>query len=117
MCKTTNDHIKNMKKNDIYCGRGKGFKWNPENCKPGESGYFGNPISINKPCPICSEIHQLGGSTLKCYEIYLQEKLKNNLVFKEEFFKLKGKKLICFCKPNPCHTDIMIQYLDGEKTL
>ena len=118
MSKTTNCHIKEMKNDDIYCGRGKGIKNDPLKCIPGEPGYFGNPIKLNKTCEYCNEIHINPSDTLPCYEQYLLERLKphsgkENLDFAKEFYKLKGKRLVCFCKPNPCHTDIMIKYLDS----
>lgn len=112
--KTTNCNIY-KEKCDVYCGRGKGVLWNPVNCKPGDEGLFGNPISMGKKCLICSTIHESGGSTLLCYEKYLKNRLESDSMFAEEFYKLKGKKLGCFCKPKDCHTDVMIRYLDSEK--
>ena len=113
---TTNCHIKEMKHGDVYCGRGKGIKNDPLKCNPGESGYFGNPIKLNKACGYCGEKHTHPSDTPGCYEEYLKERLephsgKENLEFQKEFLKLKGKRLACFCKPKPCHTDIMIKYL------
>lgn len=116
MKKTTNCHIRDNKM-EVYCGRGKGIKNDPNNCKVGESGWLGSPIVIGRKCKICNLIHYDPGSTLPCYEKYLLNKLKKDLKFKEEFFKLKGKTLGCFCKPQPCHTDIMIQYLEGLKEI
>lgn len=109
--KTKNVNIKFDKNFDVYCGRGRGFRWNPNNCEIGEYGWLGNPIAKDKICPICSGIHADGGSTLSCYEKYLKERLKDK-DFLNEFMKLKGKTLGCFCKPRPCHTDIMIKYLE-----
>lgn len=113
MDKTTNGHIRGLKKGDIYCGRGKGFKTNPAQCSPVDEGYFGNPVIIGKRCALCTQVHSDGGSTLPCYEEYLKARLLVDQEFKDAFYKLKGKKLICYCKPAPCHTDVMIKYLDG----
>lgn len=110
--KTSNGHIKEMKPGDVYCGRGKGFYRNPMNCSVGNEGWLGNPIAIGEECIICKKKHLNGGSTLPCYEIYLLNRLHNDALFRTLFYGLKGKKLICFCKPKPCHTDIMIKYLD-----
>ena len=96
---------------DIYCGRGKGIKNNPLNCKIGEYGWLGNPISIMKSCLICKHIHKKGGDTLNCFEKYLNQRLKD-INFKTEFIKLRNKKLGCFCKPKPCHVDIIIKKLN-----
>ena len=99
---------------DVYCGRGKGDKNNPLNCKIGEAGWLGNPVAIGQKCPECSKTHYNGGDTLPCYEKYLLRRLED-LSFKEAFMALKGKKLACFCKPKLCHTDVMIKILDNYK--
>lgn len=109
--KTTNCNIY-KEKCDIYCGRGKGNKNNPLNCLPGEEGWLGNPVIINTICPICQEKHVDGGSTLPCFELYLSQRIKDS-AFCSELKKLKGKKLGCFCKPKPCHTDILIKIIDS----
>ncbi len=108
--KTTNCNIY-KEKPDVYCGRGKGIFNNPLNCPIGTSGWLGNPIVIGQRCMICSKIHGSSGDTLPCYKEYLLNRLKE-FSFKEEFLKLRGKKLGCFCKPKPCHTDIMIELVD-----
>lgn len=113
MSKTTNCNIY-KDKDFVYCGRGKGILNNPINCKFNDYGVFGNPVAINSKCPVCESVHVNGGSTLPCYEKYLRNRLSTDPDFKDAFFKLKGKKLGCFCKPKPCHTDIMIKFLDGE---
>lgn len=52
------------------------------------------------------------------YEDYFYSKLKSDIKFKNEidklikFYKEKGKiNLICFCKPKPCHGDIIKDYI------
>ena len=115
--KTTNCHIKNSKRDSVYCGRGKGLKNNPLKCKVGENGFFGNPISINKVCPLCGKLHKKGGETLLCYEKYLFNRLHKDRTFNFAFYELKGKDLSCFCKPRACHTDVMIKYLDNKKKI
>lgn len=108
---TTNCNIK-FEKADVYCGRGQGAFWNPMNCPIGIKGWLGNPVALGKTCPVCGNIHNDAGNTLICYESYLLECLTNYPGFNKAFYELKGKKLGCFCKPSPCHTDIMIKYLD-----
>lgn len=110
---TSNCHI-HKEKPDVYCGRGKGVFKDPIKCGKNDEGYFGNPVVLGSECIVCKEYHMSSGSTLKCYEIYLRDRLKNNAIFRNEFLKLKGKKLGCFCKPNPCHTDVMIDYLEND---
>ncbi len=88
----------------VYIGRQGGEKNNPEKCSAGDDGYFGNPYKL---APGVSR-----GSTLEYYEQYLTERLERDNVFQLEFKKLKGKTLVCFCKPHGCHGDIMAKHLD-----
>lgn len=109
--KTINCNISQEPDYDVYCGRGQGELNDPLVCKIGEKGWLGNPVVKGKVCPVCSLTHAKNGDTLPCYESYLTSRLKDPL-FLKEFRLLKGKKLGCFCKPAPCHTDVMIKYLE-----
>jgi hypothetical protein len=112
--KTSNCNIIHDKNFDIYCGRGRGEKNNPLSCKEGEYGWLGNPVVIGKPCRSCSKIHEYAIDTLECYREYLMNRLFEPNFYKE-FLKLDGKKLGCFCKPDPCHTDVIIKVLEEIK--
>jgi hypothetical protein len=80
---------------DIYIGRpGKGV-----------SGYFGNPIPLR---PGDSR-----GSTLDRFREYFFTRLEQDPEFKAHIMTLKGKTLGCFCHPNPCHGDIIADYLNN----
>lgn len=81
----------------------------------GQNGYFGNPIRLGAHCPICGEYHQRPGDTLVCYEIYFQRRLETDPDFKRRVLELRGKKLGCFCKPNPCHGDVIAKYLNENR--
>ena len=80
---------------DVYIGRqGKG-----------EDGYFGNPFWLSKE----SE----RGSTIENYKKYFFNRLENDEEFKKRIHALKGLTLGCFCKPYPCHGDVIKNYLDN----
>lgn len=81
---------------DVYIGR----------AGRGEDGYFGNPIRLQ------SEAQR--GSTLERYKEYFYNRLKTDPQFRERIHGLQGKTLGCFCKPNPCHGDIIKEYLDTK---
>jgi hypothetical protein len=81
---------------DIYIGR----------AGKGQSGYFGNPFKL-KP-------GNSKGSTLEEYKKYFYERLEKDPEFKANILALKGKTLGCFCKPSPCHGDIIIEYLNNN---
>lgn len=73
----------------------------------GRPSLFGNPIIKNKICPVCSDIHESNGSTLECYKVYINERMKFDEAFRTEVENLVGKTLVCFCKPKRCHGDIL----------
>lgn len=100
---TTVVNLKN-EKYDIYIGRrGKG-----------KDGYFGNPVVIGRTCCVCGGTHDTAGSTLGCYRRYFIQRLQADEMFYEAIGLLKGKKLGCFCKPSPCHGDIIAEYLNDK---
>lgn len=80
---------------DVYIGR---IGWN-------EDGYFGNPFKLEKGNP--------KGSTLEKFKKYFYDRLTKDSNFKIRVHALKGKKLGCFCKPGPCHGDIIAEYLNN----
>jgi len=94
----------------VYCGRGKGGKIP----KPPEYGWLGNPIKLNERCQVCGNTHREPGSTLDCYEEYLQEKLTDP-VWKRAFEETcNGQELKCFCRDMAkCHTSVMAKYLSS----
>ena len=94
----------------VYIGRiGKGFH-----------GYFGNPIERGKPCMICGKTHREAGDTLPCFQILFNKRIQNDSEFKNKILELKGKKLVCFCRPVHgfkgklcCHGQIYAAYCDN----
>jgi hypothetical protein len=79
---------------DVYIGR-KGR---------GQDGYFGNPFVL--------QAGDLRGSSLEKYKDYFYERLETDTKFRGRIHELKGKTLGCFCKPYPCHGDIIAEYLN-----
>lgn len=73
----------------------------------GEEGYYGNPIRVGSPCPVCRGVHKRGGNTLGCFEEYARDRIKRDVVYRERVKELHGKTLGCFCKPKKCHGDIL----------
>ena len=79
---------------DVYIGRpGKGM-----------AGQWGNPFPVHRGASPDASLIQ--------YEQYLRNKVATDPQFREELLKLNGKVLGCFCKPKPCHGDIMIQVIN-----
>lgn len=79
---------------DVYIGR----------AGHGQDGYFGNPFKLKPGMD--------RGSTLNSYSAYFHNRLTSDPEFRRRVQELKGKTLGCFCKPHPCHGDIIKDYLD-----
>lgn len=80
---------------DVYIGR----------AGRGQDGYFGNPYKIGP--------ERDRGSTLNSFREYFYYRITCNPDFKRRVHELKGKRLGCFCKPHPCHGDIIAEYLNN----
>ncbi len=83
---------------DVYIGRAQGN---------GRDGYFGNPFAVIRD----------GGreKAIAAYREYFLNRLKVDSEFAKRVQELKGKRLGCFCKPDGCHGDVIVEYL--EKTM
>lgn len=82
---------------DVYIGR-KGRGW---------SGYFGNPFrrSSNEP----------RGATIQKFRAYFLERVETDPEFKARALALRGQRLGCFCKPNPCHGDVIAEWVNSQR--
>ncbi|WP_420902511.1 DUF4326 domain-containing protein [Pseudoflavitalea rhizosphaerae] len=47
------------------------------------------------------------------FKDYFYKRLKTDQEFKDRIHQLKGKRLGCFCKPFPCHGDVIAAYLNS----
>lgn len=89
----------------VYIGRaGKGMK-----------GPFGNPVRRGSVCPECAQVHMTNASTIPCYTKLLAKRLKTDTKFREAVCKLRGKSLVCFCKPAPCHGDVLKAFAEDMR--
>jgi hypothetical protein len=77
---------------DVYIGR----------AGKGQDGYFGNPYTLREH----------GQKALELYRSYFEARLSDP-AFRARVEGLRGKVLGCFCKPGPCHGDIIAAYLNG----
>jgi len=88
MPKVLNDHKDRSSSDAVYIGRPS--KW-------------GNPFVIGKD-----------GSREDVLLKYRLWFLSNPALIKEAKKELKGKDLICFCKPKPCHGDLLLKIANEE---
>lgn len=93
--------------NNIYVGRaGVVFIKNDDGERerfPKKSSIFANPFKIGK--------HGDRTEILNKYRKYMIEKLYNDTSLQKELFKLKGKNLGCWCAPEPCHANILLDLI------
>jgi len=83
MPKVYNKHMRNAPEDAVYVGR---------------PSMWGNPFEINKDTTREQAVAK--------FEAFLAEAPQNYIVIKEQ---LKGKDLVCFCAPLPCHADILLR--------
>ncbi len=85
------------------------------------TGYFSNPVKLGEYCRNCREVHSTPQSTLLCFKVYFQNRLKTDHEFKQRVLELKGKTLGCFCATKNhltislhpiCHGQIILEYLN-----
>ena len=89
------------KEDQVYIGR-RGIVFIDGKRYPKENSIFCNPFKINKD--------NSREDVLNKYKMHLMNQLKDS-DFEEEFMRLKGKTLGCWCKPEGCHGDIIIEML------
>lgn len=92
---------------DIYIGRG-------NDPKTGRGSKWGCPYTIIKDRPtLAKEIVNTKEEALSKYKEYVlaSPELMANLD------ELDGKVLGCFCKPEPCHGDVLLSLLSQKKIL
>lgn len=93
--------VVNIKKETAF----KELKSTPEYEYIGRGSYWGNPYSMYDDGESREEV-------IRKYEYDFQyDKFPNKK--KPEVFKLAGKRLGCFCKPEACHGDILANYLNS----
>ena len=87
---------------NVYIGRG-GVVFIDKERFPKQDSIWANPYKINNK--------NSREDVLKSYKFYIKNKIiKENL--KSELLELKGKNIGCWCKPEPCHGDILVELIN-----
>ena len=79
---------------DVYIGR----------AGKGQNGYFGNPFDKGTR-----------EENIQDYKDYFYNRICTEPEFRRRVLELKDKRLGCFCKPKPCHGDVIAEYLNNLK--
>lgn len=100
-----NTRVVNIKSDpyDVYIGR----------AGKGQDGYFGNPYRIGGYCQRCELLLPEAKDAVRCFKHYFLERLRTDHSFKIAVLSLDGKVLGCFCKPGPCHGDVIAEWLES----
>lgn len=80
---------------------------NTDNVK--DAVYIGRPSKWGNPFAMRDESDRV--RVLNDYKDYL---IENPSLMEDMKKELSGKDLACFCSPNPCHGDIIVQVCNGE---
>ena len=91
--------------NNLYIGRaGIVFVPNPDGTGkerfPKKDSKWSNPFKIK---------NMSRDDVINKYREYINEKIVNNTISINELKELSGKTLGCWCKPEPCHGDVLIE--------
>lgn len=72
----------------------------------GRSTRFGNPFRMKKDGGDYSR-----EGCVEAYREWFHEKIENDLEFRAAVEELRGETLGCYCKPQACHGDVILEYL------
>jgi hypothetical protein len=85
-----------VEKYDVYIGRKS--KW-------------GNPFSHKKNSKYAKFFVDTAQEAVECYRNWITEGDGKHLL--ADLHELKGKRLGCFCKPHPCHGDVLVELVNN----
>jgi hypothetical protein len=75
--------------------------------------YVGRPTQYGNPFPFTAQVSP--SESLKMFELHLKVKLVEDRDF---LAPLRGYNVACWCPlTRRCHADILLEYLNGEKSL
>ena len=72
---------------------------------PAGAVYVGRPSKWGNPFRIRVHSDSQQQAAVDYYDGYINEKLTAGLISLEE---LRGKDLVCWCAPKPCHADVLL---------
>jgi len=76
---------------------------------PKDSVYVGRPSSWGNPFKLSCEADR--ENSIWMFREYAKEQLAVNAHWLDP---LKGKDLVCWCSPKPCHADVLLELANKE---
>lgn len=87
--------------------RTKGWRMPPNTVSVARPSKFGNPHRVGY-CPVCGITHTQE-EAVEEFRAMLKD-----IIWSDEFTKLKGKNLACFCPVGePCHADVLLEFVNS----
>ena len=110
---------------DVYIGR---VRANPDGsaleargvAPVPKRGCFGNPLQIDfkalRTMPPADARAYLDG-VMAGYRAYFTTRVEEDAEFRAAVLRLRGKRLGCFCKPGPCHGDVIAAWVNAQSVV
>lgn len=73
----------------------------------GRSSKFGNPYHMREDGGDHSR-----AESISRYRVWFRAKVQTDPEFREAVEELRGETLGCWCRPSPCHGDIIVEWLE-----
>lgn len=80
------------------------------NNSPKTAVYVGRPTAFGNPYPVRNDDRK---RAVALYRAYL---MGNRALLTKVKKELKGKDLLCFCAPLPCHADVLLEVANDSQT-
>lgn len=99
------DNLKEWMKDDdnVYIGRA-GVVFVEKERFPKRASPFANPYKVGT--------HGTREEVIAKFRKYMVEKLEVDPSLKDELLAMKGKTLGCWCKPDGCHGDVLLELIE-----
>ena len=80
-------------------------------CKREKGVYIGRPSFLGNPFTIGKDGTR--EEVIEKYRDYFWRRIYFDAEFKAAVEKLRGQDLACWCAPQACHGDVIVEYLEG----
>jgi hypothetical protein len=98
--------------------RSKQFVRNDNQIYIGRGSPFGNPFTHLPLSRTKAQFHvETEEESMIRYEAWLRERLAKEPGLRQKVLKLDGHELVCYCKPRPCHGDIIVKLIEELKNV
>jgi hypothetical protein len=89
--------------NNIYIGRA-GVVFKNKERYPKKSSDFANPFKIGKD--------GTREEVIQKYKQFISNKIDTQPHIKKQLLDMKGKNLGCWCYPEPCHGNVLLEFIE-----